>query len=166
MNHNNNFKSSIPLQLTNLTSLSMHELYRCNLQGVIPYLPQLKELNVPVNRNLRPNLTRMFAQSWPKLRKLEISQTNATGSILSLVSNVPSLVSLSAEQCSIQGSLPSSISNLKYLIFLDLSSNNIQGPIPKSIRNILSLQHLNLGSNNLTGTVPSCITKLGNLKSL
>ncbi|KAI3835774.1 hypothetical protein MKW92_025122 [Papaver armeniacum] len=159
-------KETFSEHISYLTSLSILELDGCNLQGSIPYLPQLKEFNVRVNRDLRPNVTRMFEQSWPKLQVLQISQTNATGSIPTSISNAPLLISFSADQCSIQGSLPSSISNLKYLNYLDLSSNNIQGPIPYSICEILPLQHLDLRDNNITGTIPSCITKLRNLSFL
>ncbi|XP_026415826.1 receptor-like protein 36 [Papaver somniferum] len=183
MNDNNYLNSGIPLQLANLTSLFNLELSKCDLHGSIPYLPQLKELDVSLNYNLHPDLMRMFEYRWPKLQKLQISYTNATGSI----SNAPLLVFVSARECSIQGSLPSSIynlshlqyldfsgnhitdpiqssiSNLKYLHYLNLNLNNFQGPIPNSICEIISLRKLNLGNNNITGTIPSCITNLRNL---
>ncbi|KAI3937815.1 hypothetical protein MKW92_017813 [Papaver armeniacum] len=160
----------------------------CEFEGSIPYLPQLKELDVTDNTNLDPDqLTRMFERPWPNLRILQISGTPLHKPIPSSISSAPLLASLSASGCSIQGSLPSSIynlsglqyldlstniikssihssiSNLKYLNFLDLSENNIFGPIPKSICEILSLRQLALGSNQITGSIPRCITKLQNL---
>ncbi|XP_026444351.1 receptor-like protein 9DC3 [Papaver somniferum] len=188
MNQNYGLSSSIPLQLANLTSLSVLDLSYCDLQGSIPYLPKLKELDVSDNYDLDiDELTRMLELPWPKLQTLVISGTRLTESIPESISNAPNLVSLSASSCSIQGSLPSSIytlsrlqdldladnnitdsiqssiSNLKYLNFLDLSANNFQGPIPKSICNIFHLQELYLGYNKITGTIPSCITNLLNL---
>ncbi|XP_026429253.1 LRR receptor-like serine/threonine-protein kinase FLS2 [Papaver somniferum] len=183
----NFFNSLIPLQLANLTALITLELPSCGLyQGSsIPYLPQLKEIDVSDNPYLHTDLTRMFPSSWPKLQKLQISSTNATGYIPS--SNAPQLVSFSASGCSIQGSsVPfsfynlsllqyldlsnnnitsnlSSISSLKKLHFLDLSHNNFQGPIPSSICKKFLLRQLFLDSNNITGVLPSCITMLKNL---
>ncbi|KAI3971446.1 hypothetical protein MKW92_033617 [Papaver armeniacum] len=163
----NSINSLIPLHLSNLTSLSVLHSSDCDMQGSIPYLPQLKELDVSFNENLHPDyLTRMFEHRWPRLQKLEISSTNASGSTLSSISNAPQLVSLSARYCSIQGSLPSSISNLKFLHYLNLVKNNFQGPIPDSICEIFPLRHLDLSENKLTGIIPSCIAKLRNLNVL
>ncbi|KAI3968348.1 hypothetical protein MKW92_052337 [Papaver armeniacum] len=190
MNNNNYLNSSIPLQLANLTSLSILELSWCGLQGSIPYLPKVEELDVSLNHDLHPDLTRMFKYPWPRLQKLQISYTKVTGSIPSSISNAPRLVSLTATNCEIQGSLPasiynlsrlqhldlsynnikssihSSVSNLKYLNYLDLSVNKFQGPIPESICEIFPLRYLYLWFNNITGTIPGCISKLRNLSVL
>ncbi|KAI3941007.1 hypothetical protein MKW92_037621 [Papaver armeniacum] len=173
--------------LYNLTSLSILDLSGCGLQGSIPYLPKLKELDVSDNPKLEMDLNRLFEYRWTKLQILQISSTVVTGLIPSSISNAPVLVTLSASSCGIQGSLPSSIynlsqlqhldlsnnnitssihpsiSNLKDLNFLNLSDNNFQGPIPNSVCEIFPLQHLDLKHNNITGTVPRCITKLRNL---
>ncbi|XP_026415831.1 receptor-like protein EIX2 [Papaver somniferum] len=152
------------LQLANVTSLSTLDLSECYLQGSVPHLPHLEELDVSDNNELHCDLSSMFENSWPKLQQLHISRTNASGSIPSSISNkAPLLVYLSATECSIQGSLPSSISNLNYLNYLHLSHNNIQGPIPQSICEMFSLRHLDLWSNKLTGTIPTCIPNLRNL---
>ncbi|KAI3899403.1 hypothetical protein MKW92_050599 [Papaver armeniacum] len=161
---NRKLTSEIPLQMANLTSLSVLDLSYCGLKGSVPRLPQLTELDVSFNPNLHPYLTRMLQHQWPELRTPSIQYTNViSGSVPSLISNAPLLVSLSAHGCSIQGSLPSSISNLSRLQSLVLSGNNITGRIPKSICKIFSLQELYLYDNNITGTVPSCITNLKNL---
>ncbi|KAI3883781.1 hypothetical protein MKW92_042736 [Papaver armeniacum] len=188
MNSNIFLNSLFPVELANLTSLSVLELSRCNLNGSIPYIPQLEELDVSGNPDLNVDLNRMFKIQWPKLRKLWISHTQVNGSFLHLASSASSITSLSASSCSIQGSLPSSfsnlsqlqyldlyknsitgdvhslISNLKYLHYLDLSLNNFQGTLPKSICEILPLRKLFLADNNLTGSIPSCITKLQHLR--
>ncbi|KAI3835775.1 hypothetical protein MKW92_025123 [Papaver armeniacum] len=168
MNDNYYLNSSIPLQLCNLTSLSILDLSNCELlHGSIPSLPQLEELDVSSNYNLHSNLTRMFQHSWPRLQKLHMSGTNSSGSIPSSISiKAPLLASLSTVGCSIQGSLHSLISNLRHLTFLYLSDNKLHGSIPNSICENFSLQYLGLGTNNLTGNIPSCITNLRNLTVL
>ncbi|KAI3971466.1 hypothetical protein MKW92_033637 [Papaver armeniacum] len=186
----NDISSAIPIQLANLTSLSV-----LDLQGSLPYLPQLKELGVRENDDLHTDLTRMFEHRWLELQILDISATEMTGPIPNKFhfghsfGRKPLIISLSAAWCSIQGSLPSSIynlswlqsldlydtkitsyihssiSNLKDLNYLDLSFNNFQGPIPDSICEVFPLRHLILGSNKITGTIPSCIIKLQHLST-
>ncbi|KAI3958234.1 hypothetical protein MKW92_030160 [Papaver armeniacum] len=187
LSENYDLKFHIPVQLVNLTSLSILDLSYCDLQGSVPYLPQLAKFDVSRNSDLRPDLTRMFQHKWPKLQTLSISYANASGSIPDSISNAPLLVNLDAYICGIEGSLPSSIYNLSQLRSLDLSSNSItgyvhssisnltflrtldlsynvlQGSIPKSICEMFSLQELRLSNNNITGFIPSCLTNLKNL---
>ncbi|KAI3967961.1 hypothetical protein MKW92_044003 [Papaver armeniacum] len=160
----NDLSFQIPVQLLNLTSLSTLYLSGCELQGSVPYLPQLKELDVSETYGLHTDfLTKMFRHQWPKLQRLSISLTNVGGPIPNSISNAPVLASLSAFECSIQGSLPSSIYNLSRLQSLDLGYNNITGHIHSSICDISSLRELWLDENNITGTIPRCLTKLQHL---
>ncbi|XP_026431549.1 receptor-like protein 12 [Papaver somniferum] len=159
----NYINSPIPVQLSNLTALVVLELSNCKLRGSVPYLPQLRELEVSFNFDLRVDLTKMFLYQWPELRILSIQNTAVIQSIPSSISNAPLLVSLYASSCFLKGSIPSSISNLKHLNVLDLSANNLQGTIPSSICKMLSLRQLSLEMNNITGSLPSCIAKLRNL---
>ncbi|KAI3967965.1 hypothetical protein MKW92_044007 [Papaver armeniacum] len=189
LHFNLQLESQIPIQLANLTSLSYLDLSQCDLKGSVPYIPQLEQLDVSVNYDLHPDLTRMFDQhQWPKLQRLDMSRTEVNATIPSSIStNAPMLVSLSAGGFPGQGSLPSaiynlaqlesldlynknitsylqsSISNLKFLNKLDLSYSNIQGSIPNSICEMFSLRELDLSWNNLTGIIPSCLTNLKNL---
>ncbi|XP_026438562.1 LRR receptor-like serine/threonine-protein kinase GSO1 [Papaver somniferum] len=184
MNRNFQLSSLFPVQLANLTSISILELSYCNLRGSVPYLPQLKELDVSGNQDLHVDSSVLFKHQWPRLQKLKISGNEVIGSILHSISNAPLLVWLSATSCSIQGSLPLSlynlsqlqylnlynnsltgdihslISNLKYLYHLDLSRNNFQGYLPSSLYNLSQLQYLNLYNNSLTGDIHSLISNL------
>ncbi|KAI3888370.1 hypothetical protein MKW92_006686 [Papaver armeniacum] len=188
MNFNDNLDSSIPPQIVNLTSLSVLELAGCfNLQGSIPYLPQIKRLDVRANEYLQVNLSKMFQHQWPRLQELWISSTSVDGPIPSSISNAPVLASVVASDCSINGSLPVTVSalseleyldlsdnditgyipslgsNMKRLQYLSLSVNNLQASIPESICMVSSLQQLKLDRNEFTGLIPSCITMLRNL---
>ncbi|KAI3932215.1 hypothetical protein MKW92_009109 [Papaver armeniacum] len=153
INVNPLLSSKIPVQIANLTSLSTLDLYRCGLEGSVPYLPQLKVLDVSLNLNLRPDLTRMFQHPWPKLQTLDISFTNVNGSIPVWISNAPLLVTFFANSSSIQGSIPPTIYNLSRLQYLDLSYNNISGYIHSSISNLKFLKMLDLSDNNFQGNV-------------
>ncbi|KAI3958235.1 hypothetical protein MKW92_030161 [Papaver armeniacum] len=163
---NYDLKFDIPVQLVNLTSLSILELSGCGLQGSVPYLPQLTKFDVSSNSNLRPDLTRMFQHKWPKLQRLFISVTNASGSIPDSISNAPLLVNLDAFYCRIEGSLPSSIYNLSQLRSLDLSFNSITGYIHSSISNLKFLRTIYFSGNNLQGSIPKSISNLKLLRIL
>ncbi|KAI3880764.1 hypothetical protein MKW92_035131 [Papaver armeniacum] len=152
-----------PVHLANLTSLSILDLSGCNLyssSGSIPYLPQLKELDVSYNQDLHVDLNRMFEHEWPNLNKLWISQTLVNKSIPSSISNAPLLASLSASFCRIHGSLPSSFYNLSQLQYLDLSYNSIRGDIRSSISNLKFLYHLDLSNNKFQGSIPKSICEI------
>ncbi|KAI3958224.1 hypothetical protein MKW92_030150 [Papaver armeniacum] len=153
LSENYDLKFHIPVQLVNLTSLSILDLSYCGLQGSVPYLPQLKKLDVSFNLGLSPDLTRMFQHKWPKLQGLSISGTNPIGSIPDSISNAPLLVNLDASACLFEGSLPSSIYNLSQLRSLDLSFNSITGYIHSNI-NLKFLRTL-LSANNLKVPYPN-----------
>ncbi|KAI3967964.1 hypothetical protein MKW92_044006 [Papaver armeniacum] len=172
LSQNSGISLNLPVQLGNLTSLSTLDLSNCGLEGsVIPYFPQLKELDLSWNSNFHPDLVRFFQHQWPKLQRISLSFTNISGSIPSYISNAPLLVSLEAGYCSIRGSLPSSIYNLSRLQTLELAGNNItvlpscnlRGLFPTFICELSNLRRLNLSHNHLTGVIPSCVSKLKNL---
>ncbi|KAI3902986.1 hypothetical protein MKW92_024213 [Papaver armeniacum] len=162
----NTLSSPIPIQLANLTSLSVLDLSNCQLQGSVPYLPQLQYLDVSLNKDFMVDLVHMFDHPWPKLQLLSITWTDVVGPIPSSISNASSLVYLLASHCSIRGSLPDSISNLTHLQYLDLSSNYLNGYIPHSISNLRNLQALNLIQNGLHGPMPKSICEISSLAIL
>ncbi|KAI3972325.1 hypothetical protein MKW92_035230 [Papaver armeniacum] len=161
----NPLSSPIPIQLANFTSLSILDLNNCQLQGSMPYLPQLQYLDVSVNKDLMVDFVHMFDHPWTKLQLLSVSFTNVGGTIPSSVSNASSLIHLLASHYLSHnfGSIPFSISKLRNLQGLNLNQNGLQGPIPKSICEVSSLENLLITSNNLNESVPSCIFKLRKL---
>ncbi|KAI3942258.1 hypothetical protein MKW92_006425 [Papaver armeniacum] len=162
----NPLSSPIPVQLANFTSLAALDLNNCQLEGLMPNLPQLQYLDVSVNKDLVVDLVNMFDYPWPQLQWLSISLTNVVGPIPSSISNASSLVHFYASNCSIQGSLPDSISNLTHLQYLDLSFNYLNGYIPHSISNLRNLQALNLIQNGLHGPIPKSICEISSLAHL
>eukprot|EP00257_Ricinus_communis_P026634 XP_025014048.1 probable inactive leucine-rich repeat receptor kinase XIAO [Ricinus communis] len=88
----NPITSQIPVQLANLTSLSVIHFTGSNLQGPIPYIPQLQELHVG-STDLTIDLKSMFSNPWPRLKSLDIRHTQVKGSIPPSISNTTSLIS-------------------------------------------------------------------------
>ncbi|XVF37073.1 hypothetical protein REPUB_Repub19eG0114100 [Reevesia pubescens] len=162
----NFFASKIPSKLANLTSLSVLDLTKSNLQGHIPYLPQLKELSVGNNSGLMVNLPSMFAVPWPQLKYIDISSTHAIGSIPPSIANSTSLVYFIAYNSLIQGQIPASMMNLSRLEQLFLDMNNLTGEISPSISNLKSLQYLSLIQNSFYGSIPNTICSISCLRYL
>ncbi|KAI3906940.1 hypothetical protein MKW92_001899 [Papaver armeniacum] len=155
MSYNLELNSSFPVHLAKLTSLSSLYLLSCSLHGSVPYMPQLKELNVYSNPNLHVDLAQMFEHKWPKLKFLRISSTKVTGPFQKLISNVPQLEihprDLFLQRNNFTGTIPSCITMLRYLNRLDISNNSIGGDVSlPSLVTKLNLTSLELGSNKLT----------------
>ncbi|TYJ45746.1 hypothetical protein E1A91_A02G077600v1 [Gossypium mustelinum] len=129
--------SKIPSKLANLTSLSVLDLTRSNLQ-------------VP----------------WPRLESIDISSTHVTGSIPPSIANITSLVDFIAYSSLIQGRIPASMMNLSRLEKLRLDMNNISGEISPSISNLKSLQLLSLLQNSFHGLIPDTICSISSLRCL
>ncbi|KAK5840423.1 hypothetical protein PVK06_009323 [Gossypium arboreum] len=156
--------SKIPSKLANLTSLSVLDLTRSNLQGHIPYLPQVKTLHVGNNSDVMVDLHSMFAVPWPRLESIDISSTHVIGSIPPSIANITSLVDFIAYNSLIQGRIPASMMNLTRLEMLSLDMNNISGEISPSISNLKSLQLLSLLQNSFHGLIPDTICSISSLR--
>ncbi|KAF7849068.1 hypothetical protein BT93_L1277 [Corymbia citriodora subsp. variegata] len=145
-----NLSSRLPSILANFSSLTWLGLSSCGLNGDFP-LPNLEVLHVDGNSNLSV----FFPKShWGSpLKSLDLSRTNISGEIPTLIGNLSLLNELIAYNCYFSGSLPSSLGNLSHLTYLDLSDNNLQGQIPVSFANLTQLSLLYLNSNNLSDTL-------------
>ncbi|PHT48834.1 hypothetical protein CQW23_13042 [Capsicum baccatum] len=162
----NVLKSSIPDLLSNITTLSVLDFSRNDLNGHIPYLPQLEELSVASNPAVTIDLVSMFAVPWSKLTLLDICFTRVGGMIPPSLSNSTSLTFFRADGCSIQGSIPSSITKLKKLSVLMLNENDITGQLPVSMSSLTTLQYLSMFQNRLEGNIPISICKISSLEYL
>ncbi|GLU07119.1 hypothetical protein SLE2022_240900 [Rubroshorea leprosula] len=160
----NFLRTQIPLELANLTSLSVIDLTRSSLQGSFPYLPQLKGLLLGNNSDLIIDLHYMFAFPWPQLEVIDISSTQVIGTIPPSIGNITSLREFLAPNCSIQGQVPTSMMNLSQLEFLMLGVNNLNGRLSPSISNLKSLQRLYLVENSFEGSIPDTICSISTLK--
>ncbi|KAF8028269.1 hypothetical protein BT93_E1008 [Corymbia citriodora subsp. variegata] len=150
-----NLSSRLPPILANFSSLTSLGLSSCGLNGDFPVsifqLPNLEVLFVDGNFNLYVFFPKPHWGS--PLKSLDLSRTNISGEIPTLIGNLSLLNELAAQSCYFSGSLPSSLGNLSHLTYLDLSKNNLQGQIPISFANLTQLSMLYLNSNNLSDTL-------------
>ncbi|CAN1187547.1 Probable LRR receptor-like serine/threonine-protein kinase At3g47570 [Linum perenne] len=128
-----------------LSALTIFDVYRNKLVGSLPW--QFGLLN--------------------KLRALDVSLNNLTGSIPPSFSNLSSLWMFSAGDNQLSGRILDALGHLKSLQYLDLSWNNLYGEIPASIFNLSSLTDFWFGYNQLHGELPWNLgMSLPNLESL
>ncbi|KAG8498634.1 hypothetical protein CXB51_005188 [Gossypium anomalum] len=124
----NNFNTTIPCWLFNITTLQRVYLQRSEFKGSLP----------EVSRGSLCNL-----------RTLDLSSNAINGKIKGFINalggcgnNTLDYLDLSSNN--LQGKLPNSFANLKYLSFLRLAQNSFSGSLPWSIGNLCNLVMLDL----------------------
>jgi RHS repeat-associated protein len=141
LNTNAGIIGKIPVSLGTVNTLSLVQLYHCNLSGPLPAgifnLPNLSTFNVAYNQ--------------------------LTGGIPSNVGNATALTNLTLFSNPLGGSIPLSITNLVNLTVLNLGSDQLVGTIPDNIGNLNKLTSIILSANNIEGAIPS---SFGNLTAL
>ncbi|KAF8028267.1 hypothetical protein BT93_E1006 [Corymbia citriodora subsp. variegata] len=154
-----------PLRLPNMSDFVR------NLTGLkelhLSYLPNFEVLHVAGNSNLSVFFPKPHWGS--PLKSLDLSQTNISGGIPTLIVNLGNLSLLNeliARDCYFSGSLPSSMGNLSHLTKLDLSENNLQGQNPICFANLTQLSVLRLYSSNLSGDTLEWVVNLTKLTHL
>ncbi|EEF40407.1 protein with unknown function [Ricinus communis] len=140
----NEFASSLPKSLGNLTSLESIDVSQNNFIG-----------SFPTGLGRASGLTSVNASS-----------NNFSGLLPEDLGNATSLESLDFRGSFFEGSIPISFKNLQKLKFLGLSGNNLTGKIPIEIGQLSSLETIILGYNDFEGEIPAEIGNLTNLQYL
>ncbi|KAL4281764.1 hypothetical protein GQ457_03G029390 [Hibiscus cannabinus] len=134
--------SSLPPQLSSLSSLQLLNLSSTNVSGTIP-------------------------SSFGKLvqlRLLDLSSNSLTGSIPQELGQLSSLQFLFLNSNRLTGGIPPQLGNLTSLQVLCLQDNLLNGSIPSQMGSLVSLQQFRIGGNPyLTGGIPSQLGLLTNL---
>jgi Leucine-rich repeat (LRR) protein len=129
----NPLRGTIPDTLRHLKALTHLDLSSTGLEGKMPDLGEMTDLN-----------------------HLFLANSNFdAGSIPKSYGNLIKLVDLSLKASSRTGHVPSWLDKLDELKLLDLHQNNLTGTIPPSLGNMTRLEFLLLNRNQLTGTIPS-----------
>ncbi|XP_062162229.1 receptor-like protein EIX2 [Alnus glutinosa] len=171
----NNFNSSIPHWLSNVSGLSTINLAsNYYIGGDIPiglgHLTNLRILDLGGN-----NLIGMIPSSFSNLcnlQTLDLQTNNIIGMIPSSFSNLCNLQTLNLQYNNISGEITELVDGLSQcsnssLEYLDLSYNYfLGGNLPSSLGGLNKLQALDLSGNQMIGTIPKSIGKLSMLVSL
>uniref|UniRef100_A0A804KR27 Uncharacterized protein n=1 Tax=Musa acuminata subsp. malaccensis TaxID=214687 RepID=A0A804KR27_MUSAM len=145
----NNFDSTLPKWLGNITSLTHLDLYNSGFYGVIPdaigYLGSLTFLDLEGNQ-----LEGIVPKSMVDLRRLKelrMPGNQLTGNLSDLLEQMTNLIILDLSYNLFNGSMPSSVgviprqlARFKMLQILDLANNNLSGLIPHNIGNLSAMR--------------------------
>ncbi|XP_058075932.1 receptor-like protein EIX1 [Magnolia sinica] len=167
----NNFNSTIPNWIANISSLVSLNFLDNNFHGEVPYdqiskLPNLEELWLgSTDDSLRVDWSEFLEGSWRKLKILHLSFSQLHGGIPNSIWNMTSLESLSLSFSeNITGSIPRAITKLINLESLSLYGYKMHAAIPDWLHELKNLKHLSLQDCMLTGPIPAA--HLGGLSSL
>ncbi|XP_026438582.1 receptor-like protein 14 [Papaver somniferum] len=138
MNHNFGIPYPFPVELANLTSLSILGLSGCNLHGSVPYL----------DGSLHSSFYDLS-----ELQYLYLSDNSVTGFIHPSISNLKFLYHLDLSFNNFEGSIPKSICENLPLEILLLDYNNITGTIPSCLSKLQNLKHFAVAGNSIEGNV-------------
>ncbi|XP_059439562.1 receptor-like protein EIX2 [Corylus avellana] len=157
----NNFNSTIPPWLSNLSSLSTINLASCSLRGAIPvgwgYLDNLRILNLGLN-NLIGKIPSSFSNLC-NLQNLKLPFTTISGEITEFVDGLSQCSNSSLEHLVLSystllgGNLPYSFGGLKNLKTIEFIDCSFRGPIPDSIGKLSMLVSLQLSGNSWDGVL-------------
>ncbi|KAL3630979.1 hypothetical protein CASFOL_023963 [Castilleja foliolosa] len=112
------------------------------------------------------NWTGISCNSDYNVIKLDLSNTNISGSVSEKIQSLISLSHLSLSCNNLSSELPSSLSNLTSLITIDVSQNNFIGSFPGGLGKIPGLISINGSSNNFQGPLPEDLGFSSSLESL
>ncbi|OIV94823.1 hypothetical protein TanjilG_22020 [Lupinus angustifolius] len=176
---NNNLERTIPTSFNGLVSLKRLELQHNKLNGYIPDLSSLTNLlyldfsdnalvgvfpaTVPVslvqismrNNNLNGTLTSESFKNLMYLQVVDLSSNQISGSVPSLLFELPSLQQLTLSVNQFSSIEVPSYGYQSGLIAVDLSNNQLKGFLPSFIAFIPKLSSLSLENNEFSGLIPT-----------
>ncbi|KAF6167071.1 hypothetical protein GIB67_041326 [Kingdonia uniflora] len=129
---NNYLSGSLPLSISNFSSLQILLLGGNQFSGLIPSSIGVLD----------------------QLIKLDLSRNAFSNEIPPEIGNCSHLTYLDLSENNLTGSIPPSISNIRILNYLNLSRNHLNQTIPKSIGSIKSLTAADFSFNDLSGKLP------------
>ncbi|KAA8546268.1 hypothetical protein F0562_002993 [Nyssa sinensis] len=137
----NYISGNLPPELNTCTNLKVLNLTENNMNGSLPDLSHLINLEV-----------------------LDLSGNYFSGEFPTWVGKLTWLVSLGLGNNRYnEGEIPGSLGNLKNLTWLFLAGSNLRGTIPESIFELNALETLDISRNKISGNFPKSISKLQNL---
>ena len=102
----------------------------------------------------------------PRVTKLNLRDSQLTGTIPPELGGLASLAELSLGDNRLTGPIPLQLASLTNLEILALGGNQLTGPIPAWLGSLTNLRELWLYDNQLTGMIPAELGSLDNLEVL
>ncbi|KAB8086577.1 hypothetical protein EE612_009949 [Oryza sativa] len=166
----NYISGTIPLEIGNLSSMSLLYLDNNLLTGSIPHtLGQLNNLVVlSLSQNKFSGEIPQSIGNLNQLAELYLSENQLSGRIPTTLARCQQLLALNLSSNALTGSISGDmfvkLNQLSWL--LDLSHNQFISSIPLEFGSLINLASLNISHNRLTGRIPSTLGSCVRLESL
>jgi len=137
----------------------VHECYwfglDCEIDENLPVDSEadLTVVEIPAN-NLAGDLPDEIYSLY-RLQILTMDGNSVTGTISTLIGNLPELIFFDMDNNDMEGAFPEELYSLTKLQALDMNSNRFTGGLSPSIKNLQELVVIQLENNLLTGNVPT-----------
>ena len=159
----NTLTGSIPSEISELSQLSVLNLYFNDLSGQLPdflqYMTNLNHIDLAGNQLTGP-IDNAIIENADSLVYMNLSFNLLSEAIPSSIGGLNDLRYLFLNNNFISGELPIELFQLNNLRYVWLSSNQIEGSIPSEIMELNYLQQLFMSHNNLSGIIPNSICDL------
>ncbi|XP_039059302.1 receptor-like protein 43 [Hibiscus syriacus] len=181
---------TVPLEITNLTSLVYFSIPKTNISGEIPsFIGNMTSLeyidlsynnlrgeissnigNLPFLRDffvLENKLSGQIPNLQPSLQGYGVADNYLVGEIPYSICNLSSPDSLYLSENRLDGKIPECLGNLtSSLSLVELQNNNFHGEIPKSFAQGCTLQSFRINNNQIEGSLPQSLSNCKELKVL
>ena len=164
----NQLSGEIPGELGSLTNLTGLHITNNQLSGGIPLeLPRLTRLEtLALGGNQLTGTIPTRLSGLADLEELYLWGNQLTGEIPEELGKLAELTVLSLSRNDLTGDIPTELGELTNLARLFLNDNQLAGSIPPTLSNLAKLEELDLGDNQLTGPVPARLSNLTSLEEL
>ncbi|KAJ4981478.1 hypothetical protein NE237_032315 [Protea cynaroides] len=167
------FLFCLHLFLTSCYSVSAHNLSLHGQASILVSLKQSFDVSTSLSSWNESNYKSLC--SWTGIQcdttnrlvvSLDISNSNLSGLLSPVFTELRSLVNLSVDGNSLSGTFPPEIHKLRSLRFLNISNNQFNGSLNWNFSSLKELEVLDAYDNNFFGSLPLGIIELPKLKHL
>ncbi|KAL3940898.1 MAG: hypothetical protein SGBAC_004641 [Bacillariaceae sp.] len=165
----NAFSGTVPLSIGSMATLQSLDLSDNEFVSDLSLFGSLSNLEyIYLDSNeLRGKLTSSLLEQWGKLRQLDLSRNQISGTIPETMFSHKQLRVVDLHGNRIGGIIPElEVEVNGSLQYLALHDNFLTNRIPTTIGFLVALKHLDLSSNNLEGTLPNTLENIFNLEYL
>ncbi|XP_022726374.1 leucine-rich repeat receptor-like serine/threonine-protein kinase BAM3 [Durio zibethinus] len=156
------FKSSTPLATWNVSNY----LSLCSWTGIQCDVSNRSVVSLDIsNSNISGSLSPVITQL-PSLAYLSVPGNSFSGEFPQEIHKLTKLQFLNISSNMFSGELNWEFSKMKELVALDAYDNNFNGSLPLGVTQLPKLTHLNFGGNYFSGEIPKAYGSLEQLKHL